>query len=178
MLTLLLGGARSGKSRLGLQLAERSAAPVTFVATGEGRDEEMAARIAAHRAERPQHWATVEAPLHLEQALRQVPEGTTVVIDCLTLWVANLMEAGRSDDEVLGPAGAVAAHAATRAGTAIVISNEVGWGIVPADAASRRYRDLLGRVNTSFAEGAARALLVVAGRALELSPLVTRTATL
>jgi adenosyl cobinamide kinase/adenosyl cobinamide phosphate guanylyltransferase len=168
MLTLLLGGARSGKSALALQLAGATAAPVTFVATAEGRDEEMKARIAAHRAQRPQAWSTVEEPVHLHQAVAGVPESMTVVVDCLTLWVANLIESGAGDTAVARAAGEVATLAGARRGLCVAVSNEVGWGIVPADALSRRYRDVLVRVNIVFARHAADAFLVVAGRALPL----------
>ena len=170
MLTLLLGGARSGKSALGLQLAQASPAPVTFIATAEGRDEEMAARIRAHRAERPTAWSTVEEPVHLERALGGVTRAATVVIDCLTLWVANLVERGAADAAVGEEAAAVAAEAAAREGNVIAISNEVGSGIVPGDPGSRRYRDLLGHVNTTFAHHAGDAFLVGAGRLLVLRP--------
>jgi len=168
MLTLLVGGARSGKSALALQMARATGVAVVFVATAEGRDEEMAARIAAHRAERPQSWSTVEAPVHVGPARSRAPDGATVVIDCLTLWVANAMEAGLTDGAIIGSAGAFAAEAAGRAGSVIAISNEVGAGIVPADPVSRRYRDVLGRVNTVLAEHADDAFLVVAGRVLAL----------
>jgi adenosyl cobinamide kinase/adenosyl cobinamide phosphate guanylyltransferase len=177
MLTLLLGGARSGKSALALQMAQATGVAVMFVATAEGRDEEMTARIDAHRAERPHSWSTVEAPVHVapRPALGRggrpappPPDGATVVIDCLTLWVANAMEAGLTDGAIIGSAGAIAAQAAGRAGSVIVISNEVGAGIVPADPVSRRYRDVLGRVNTVLAEHADDAFLVVAGRVLAL----------
>jgi adenosylcobinamide kinase / adenosylcobinamide-phosphate guanylyltransferase len=168
MLTLLLGGARSGKSTLALRLASAGPSPIIFVATGEALDDEMAERIARHRAERPASWATVEAPLDIEKALSSVEKGGTVIIDCLTLWVANLLAAGHGDGEVLDNAMRVAALAAARTGLVIVVSNEVGSGIVPGDALSRLYRDLLGRVNTVFAEHAADAFLVVAGRAVPL----------
>ncbi len=168
MMILLLGGARSGKSTLALRLALATEAPVAFVATGQPLDDEMAARIAQHRAERPAGVPTLEAPLELEGALALPSPGDSVVLDCLTLWVANLLGAGLGDDDVLGRAGRVAALAAERRGATFVVSNEVGWGIVPANTLARRYQDLLGRVNGAFAGLADRSLLVVAGRALEL----------
>lgn len=170
MLNLLLGGARSGKSALAVQLAQASAAPVTFIATAEARDEEMVARIAAHRSERPSSWTTIEEPVHLSRGLAAVPEGGTAVIDCLTFWVANLLEAGDDDAGILASARAVADRAASREGTTITVSNEVGSGIVPDNSLSRRYRDVLGRVNIAFSGYAADAFLVVAGRALPLPP--------
>jgi len=171
MLTLLLGGARSGKSALALELASTGAAPVTFLATAEASDDEMAQRIALHRSERPGSWGTVEEPVELEKACRVIADGTTIVVDCLTLWVANLLAAGHDDDAAVAAACAVAALCADRPGKVIAVSNEVGSGIVPTDNfLSRRYRDLLGRVNMVFAEHAEDAFLVVAGRVLPLLP--------
>jgi len=168
-LTLLLGGARSGKSTLAVRRAAAGAAPVVFVATGEARDEEMAERIARHRAARPATWQTVEAPLGLADALRLAPETSTVIVDCLSLWVSNLLEKGLDDDEVLSAARSAAALAAARPGLTLAVSNEVGMGIVPMHhPLGRRYRDLLGRVNTEWAEAADEAVLVVAGRQLGL----------
>jgi adenosyl cobinamide kinase/adenosyl cobinamide phosphate guanylyltransferase len=167
-MTLLLGGARSGKSALAVRLALAGGSDVTMIATGEAGDDEMQARIAAHRAERPAGWATIEAPRELEAALA-VPSGEgTVVLDCLTLWVANLLEAGTDDGELLRRAERAAVRASARPGFTVVVSNDVGAGIVPVNALARRYRDLLGAVNAVFAAHAARALYVVAGRVLEL----------
>jgi adenosyl cobinamide kinase/adenosyl cobinamide phosphate guanylyltransferase len=161
-LTLLLGGARSGKSALAVRLAERAGGPVTFIATATAGDDEMAERIAVHRAERPGAWTTVEEPLRLREAL-EAAEGT-VVVDCLSLWVANLLEAGLEID-------AAAAEVAAARGRTIAVSNEVGMGVVPATPLGRRYRDVLGRVNATWADAAETALFVVAGRALRLEAL-------
>jgi adenosylcobinamide kinase / adenosylcobinamide-phosphate guanylyltransferase len=174
MMTLLLGGARSGKSALALELASSGAAAVTFLATGEAADDEMAERIALHRSQRPASWGTVEEPVQVEKALGGIADGTTIVFDCLTLWVANLLAAGYDDDASLAAAGAVAARCAHRPGRVIVVSNEVGSGIVPTEhSLSRRYRDLLGRANMIFAARAEDAFLVVAGRVLALLPAKT-----
>lgn len=159
-LVLLIGGARSGKSRLAVELGEAAGTPVTFVATGWAGDEEMAARIERHRAERPPEWATVEEPRELARALRAVPAGETAIVDCLSLWVANL--------EGAAPAEA-AEVAAARDGLTIAVTNEVGMGIVPANPSAREYRDELGRVNAQWAEVADEAWLVMAGRKLRLS---------
>ena len=168
-LVFLLGGARSGKSSLAVRLAEESAAPVVFVATAELRgEEEMRARIDSHRAERPEGWTTVKEPLDLSRALAAAPEAASVVVDCLTLWVANGLEAGLEDVEVERRAREVAQVAAARGALTIVVSNEVGLGIVPETPLGRRFRDVLGRVNALFAAAAERASLVVAGRELEL----------
>jgi adenosylcobinamide kinase/adenosylcobinamide-phosphate guanylyltransferase len=173
MLTLLLGGARSGKSTLAVEIAARLERPVTFIATAEALDDELSERIDRHRAERPDHWATVETPIDLELALTKVPPEEVVIVDCLTMWVANQFGAAADDDTVIAGAQHVAASARDRAGRVVVISNEVGSGIVPADALSRRYRDALGRVNAIFAAHADEAYLVVAGRVLALGTLET-----
>ena len=167
-LLFLVGGARSGKSRLARLLAQRTGGPVTFIATGQARDREMEERIARHRDERPAGWRTIEAPLDLRGALSSVDAGDCVIVDCLTLWVANLLEAGAGVDEVLAAARTCAQRAAGRGPTTIVVSNEVGLGIVPTSALARAYRDALGSTNAAFADAADRSLLVVAGRALEL----------
>lgn len=169
-LTFLLGGARSGKSGLAVRLAAAWEGPVVVVATAEARDDsEFAARIARHRLERPGSWRTVEEPLDLIGELGRVPDPAFVLVDCLTLWAANAVEAGWSDEEVEQAAVDIAVLAAGRASPTVVVSNEVGMGVVPATPLGRSFRDLLGRVNTEFAARADRACLVVAGRALELT---------
>ncbi len=166
-LTLLLGGARSGKSTLALRRAQAHDGPVVFVATAEPRDAEMAERIERHRAERDATWTTVEAPLDLAGALSAAPAGACAIVDCLTLWVANRLERD-SESEIVALAEETAAMAASRAAPVIVVSNEVGMGVVPASRLGRDYRDVLGRVNTVFADAAGEAALVVAGRPLWL----------
>jgi adenosylcobinamide kinase / adenosylcobinamide-phosphate guanylyltransferase len=167
-LTLLLGGARSGKSRLAVRLAATGGGAVIVVATGEARDEEMAERIRRHRSERPSGWITVEEPLDLQGALAGVPEEACALVDCLTLWVSNLIERGAADAEIEERARMAAALAASRAVTTIAVTNEVGSGVIPVAGLARRYVDLLGRVNAIWAAAADRALLVVAGRVLPL----------
>jgi adenosylcobinamide kinase/adenosylcobinamide-phosphate guanylyltransferase len=166
---VLLGGARSGKSALAVRWGDAHGGPVTFVATGQTGDEEMAHRIRRHRAERPSSWATVEAPIDLLTAITDAADHALVIVDCLTLWVANILDELR-DDEVLARADAVGAAAAARPAATVVVSNEVGTGIVPADSATRRYRDLLGGVNAAVVSHAAAAWLLVAGRTLPLHP--------
>ena len=167
-LTVLLGGARSGKSRLALELAAASGAPVTFVATGEARDEEMAERIERHRAERPAEWATLEEPYAIGEALSRIETGDTVVLDCLTLWTANALERDGAPELVLEASERAARVAGGRAGLTLAISNEVGLGIVPATELGRAYRDLLGSVNRIWVDAAAEAHFVIAGRSLPL----------
>ena len=167
-LTMLLGGARSGKSRWAVRLAVQARHPVTFVATAEARDEEMADRIGLHREYRPAGWTTVEEPRLLADALRSIDHGRTVVVDCLTLWVSNLLEQGVADQEVRDRAREAAGLAARHPGEVIGVSNEIGSGMVPMTELGRRYQDLLGEVNAVWVEHAARAALVVAGRPLWL----------
>jgi adenosylcobinamide kinase/adenosylcobinamide-phosphate guanylyltransferase len=167
-LTFLLGGARSGKSTLAIELASSWGGAVTVIVTGEARDDEMAERIRAHRAERPSEWQTVEEPLELLGALSAVQDDAAAIVDCVSLWVANLVERGDEDEHVLAGSERVVAVARARTSPTIVVSNEVGLGVVPASPLGRRYRDLLGRVNAQWAAAADEAALVVAGRRLPL----------
>lgn len=139
-----------------------------LVATARADDEEMAGRIEEHRRRRPEDWALIEAPIDLEDALGSAPRGDTVVIDCVTLWISNLM-VERDDVMISGMIDSVIAAIEARAGETIVVSNEVGAGVVPMHPVGRRFRDLQGRANQRFAAAAERAYLVVAGRALELN---------
>ncbi|MDF2731302.1 MAG: cobP [Acidimicrobiia bacterium] len=168
-LTLLLGGARSGKSKLGAALIEASGGPAGVIATAEALDEEMAARIERHRSARPDDWLVVEEPTDLEDALNWFDSGTAVLVDCLTLWVSNLIGANLEDTEIERRAAAAAGVAAARGGLTVVVSNEVGSGIVPVNEMARRYRDLLGMVNAIWANVADRVLLTVAGGVLPVS---------
>jgi adenosylcobinamide kinase/adenosylcobinamide-phosphate guanylyltransferase len=166
-LTFVTGGARSGKSAYALRLAAAAGSPVTMIATAEARDAEMRERIDAHRRERPASWRTVEEPLDLAGALRRLPDGEFAVVDCLSLWVSNLLErADGADVEAL--AAEAAALAAGHAGECVAVSNEVGMGIVPDNALARSYRDVLGRVNAIWAEAADEAVLAISGRVLRL----------
>ena len=167
-LTFLLGGARSGKSALAVRTASSWSGPVVFVATGTAVDEEMTERIRRHRAERPPGWTTVEEPVQLHEVVRGVPTDACLLVDCLSLWVANVLEDGWQDDAVEEEATAVAATAASREAMTVVVSNEVGLGVVPETPLGRRYRDVLGRVNAIFADAASEPLLVVAGRKIRL----------
>jgi adenosyl cobinamide kinase/adenosyl cobinamide phosphate guanylyltransferase len=167
-LVFLLGGARSGKSALAVRLADATRRPVVVIATAEARDDEMAERIETHRGARPASWTVVEEPLELGPAIERMPPEDAIVIDCLSLWLSNALEAGLSDGDVLDGARAAAVFLEARPGPSIVVSNEVGLGIVPMHPVGRRYRDLLGAVNAVWASAAAQAYLVVAGRAVPL----------
>ncbi len=173
------GGARSGKSAYAERLAARLGGPVTYIATLEPLDDEMRARIARHQQQRPDAWRTVEAPRSLSQVARAVPTGDTLLIDCLSLWVSNrLIDLGTGDPlpeaitalevTLVEETHALVGVLKARTGTSILVSNEVGSGLVPEYALGRAYRDLLGVVNQEAARNAERAWLCVAGRALEL----------
>ena len=169
-LLVVLGGARSGKSALAQRLARATDAAVTLIATAEAHDDEMADRIAAHRAERPAGWITIEEPLDVAGALAGVPQHACVVLDCLTLWVSNLLLTGWPAKQIEDEAIRVAAMAAHRIAPTLVVSNEVGMGVVPAYELGRAFRDIQGRVNRAFCDVADKAVVVVAGRALDLTP--------
>ena len=161
--TLILGGARSGKTTQALRLAEASAGGLVMIATAQALDDEMTERIARHRAERGPRWRTIEAPLDLAGALGQVEAGETAVVDCLTLWVSNLMFAERDiEQETEGLIAALAGR------DVILVSNEVGLGIVPDNALARRFRDEAGRMNQRIAAATERVLFVAAGLPLVL----------
>lgn len=163
--TLILGGARSGKSAHALRLAEASGRRPAMIATAQALDAEMAERIARHRAERGARWRTLEAPLDLASALAQIEAEEIAVIDCLTLWVSNLMLAERD-----------IAHETARLLEAmkekelLLVANEVGLGIVPENALARRFRDEAGRVNQRVAAAADHVVFIAAGLPLTLKP--------
>jgi adenosyl cobinamide kinase/adenosyl cobinamide phosphate guanylyltransferase len=164
--TLILGGARSGKSRFALEL-QPLCTRVSFIATALASDAEMAERIERHRAERPRHWRTVEAPCELVACLREAcSDADAVIVDCLTVWVANLMLRGDADAHVLKQADELAAVVALRPADVTLVSNEVGLGVHPATEEGRHFRDLLGVVNQRVAAAADRVVLMVAGQPL------------
>ncbi len=167
--TLITGGARSGKSRQALKLAlpyQRR----FFVATGQALDEEMTARIEFHRTTRPPDFQTVEEPVQVVAALERLGDrADLVVLDCLTLWISNLMQRREMDGTILAEADKLAAALKDASFASIVVTDEVGAGIVPTDhAASRRFRDLLGWTNQKVATVAEQVLVMVAGYPLKL----------
>jgi adenosylcobinamide kinase/adenosylcobinamide-phosphate guanylyltransferase len=173
-LTFILGGARSGKSRYAMQLARQHPGAVTYLATAQALDPEMDARIARHRQERPAGWQTLEIPTQVGVYLQHhPPEGSLILLDCLTMLVSNLlMQAGGAEDrpDEAGATQAIDAEVEAllgviRSGPAdwIVVSNEVGMGLVPPYPMGRLYRDLLGLANQRFAAQAAEFYFMVAG---------------
>jgi adenosylcobinamide kinase/adenosylcobinamide-phosphate guanylyltransferase len=159
-LTLVLGGARSGKSRYAESLIAALPPPWFYVATAEAGDAEMADRIAAHRARRGKEWQTIEAPDDVAAALTDAARGAPLLVDCLTLWLSNRMLA---EADVEAEATRLEAALASRRAPVILVSNEVGYGIVPDNALARRFRDLQGRLNQRMAARADRVVLMVAG---------------
>jgi len=185
-LILILGGARSGKSSYAEKLAAQLGDRVLYVATAQALDEEMRARVAAHRQVRPANWQTVEAPTGVGEAIRAalaVGPVHAVLLDCLTLLVSNVVLQGTSEDNLDNVDEATAWQRvkfeldgilnACRAGDApwIVVSNEVGWGLVPPYPLGRVYRDLLGRANQRLAAQADQVYLMIAGLPVEVKAL-------
>jgi adenosylcobinamide kinase/adenosylcobinamide-phosphate guanylyltransferase len=164
-LTLVLGGARSGKSRYAEQLVECAAPAGLYCATAEPGDEEMRARIAAHRARRGAFWRTIEAPFDLAAAIGDATSERPLLIDCLTLWLSNLLLAGRPLDPEIAPLRGALRDAA---GSVVLVANEVGLGLVPETPLGRQFRDAAGRLNQEIAAIADRVVFVAAGLPLVL----------
>ncbi len=168
-LSLILGAARSGKSRLAQQLAEAQGEPRLFVATGEAGDEEMAARIARHRRERGEAWDTREAPLELAAAINQAQGRYRVIlVDCLTLWLSNLFMREPSEPELEEACQSLVEAAGRTRTPLILVSNEVGWGIVPDNPLARRFRDAAGSLHQNLAAAADLVVATMAGLPLIL----------
>ncbi len=172
---LITGGSRSGKSDFARDIAEAMPARRVFLATSPVTDEEMRARIERHRAERDgSKWSTIEERIDLAGVLRGCTDFDLVLVDCLTLWVNNLMFAAQqagleiTEDDVTGRCEELLSVCASRPGTVIFVSNETGMGIVPDNETSRRFRDLLGRCNRMVARAANQVTLVVCGLPLNL----------
>jgi adenosylcobinamide kinase/adenosylcobinamide-phosphate guanylyltransferase len=166
--TLILGGARSGKSALAERLACESGQAVVYIATAQAHDEEMAARIAHHRDRRPAHWQSVEEPLALAYTLRAYARpDRCVLVDCLTLWLSNLL--GNADDKRLGHEwDALLNVLPALPGELLFVSNEVGLGVVPMGELTRRFVDEAGRLHQAMAARCERVLFVAAGLPLPL----------
>jgi adenosylcobinamide kinase/adenosylcobinamide-phosphate guanylyltransferase len=164
---LVLGGQRSGKSRFAEGLVLRSGRRPVYVATGGARDAEMGERIALHRKRRGPDWTTIEEPLDLAGALGSVDDGAAVLVDCLTLWLSNLFEAGRDIDRETDGLLAALGRAS---GAVVLVSNEVGSGIIPDNPLARRYADALGTLNQRVAASVGRVVLMAAGQPILLKP--------
>ncbi|MGN8344118.1 bifunctional adenosylcobinamide kinase/adenosylcobinamide-phosphate guanylyltransferase [Pseudomonas sp. SMV71] len=168
MLQLILGGARSGKSRLAEKLATDTGLPVTYIATSQPLDGEMNARVAQHRARRPAEWALVEEPLALARVLREhAAPGRCLLVDCLTLWLTNLLMLD-NPEQLNAEREALLDSLAALPGEIIFVSNETGMGVVPLGELTRRYVDEAGWLHQALAERCQRVVLTVAGLPLTL----------
>jgi adenosylcobinamide kinase / adenosylcobinamide-phosphate guanylyltransferase len=174
MLILVTGGSRSGKSSHALVLAGKRPAPRTYLATAQALDDEMRQRIAVHRGARPAGWGLVEEPLMVPRALgTALREAPTVVLDCVTIWMSNLLLADELFDESRAEAHAEELLGSARSipgTTVIVVTNEVGSGVVPETVLGRRFRDCAGRANEVIARGADEVYLMVSGIPLRIKP--------
>jgi adenosylcobinamide kinase/adenosylcobinamide-phosphate guanylyltransferase len=164
--TLVIGGARSGKSARAQAIAEAASPMRTYLATAQAFDDEMRERIARHRADRGMGWRTVECPVDLPEAIGREAQGASVLlVDCLTLWASNLLltdaDADAATDRLLAALAAASCPI-------VLVSNEVGMGIVPDNALARRFRDIAGRMNQRVAAAADTVLLMMAGLELQL----------
>ena len=164
-LTLVLGGARSGKSRHAEALIEALPAPWSYIATAQAYDDEMRQRIAEHRARRPSGWETFDAPLALAEAIEAQPAGRPILVDCLTLWLTNLILAER---DTAAARETLLAACERASGPVVLVGNEVGLGIVPENALARRFRDEAGRLHQALAARAGHVVFMVAGLPMQV----------
>lgn len=165
---LITGGARSGKSTFAETKAQALAVPTAFIATATAFDAEMSQRIANHRSIRPPAWTTVEEPLHIAQSLKSLSDFGTVILDCLTVWLGNTMHHQWEDEQISEEIGNFVEELRLRPMNTLIVTNDAGLGIVPADAMTRHYRDLLGKINSQVAAACDHTLFFSAGRAVEL----------
>lgn len=177
-LVVVLGGTRSGKSRFGRERALELAGggPVVYVATAVPGDPELDERIVLHRRDRPASWRTVDAQLDLAATIRGIAPGDTILLDGLTLWVSSLIGDERPQVETVveGPIGAVRVALREHAGPVVIVSDEIGLGLVPMDPVGRAFRDILGIAHQQLVADANEAWFMVAGRAMPLPPSADR----
>lgn len=170
--TVLLGGARSGKSDLAVKLGEAWPNEVIIAATAEAGDDDMAQRISRHQAERPADWGVIEAPLLSAQEVVSVNPAALLIVDCITLLVSNLLHADKTEAQIDEHASILSHALVSRPSPTIVVTNEVGLGVHPTSELGRQYRDVLGRYNKRLADRAETTLFVAAGR---VTPMVDLT---
>lgn len=166
-LIFVTGGARSGKSRFAERQAAQSGQAVTYLATAQAFDDEMTERIARHRSDRPADWITLEEPLNVTQAVLNA-QTPVLLLDCLSVWVNNVIFHNWTDEQILDATGELLTATRQRPGLTILVTNEVGLGIVPDNALARRYRDVLGWVNQRSAAASDEAWLLVSGLSVPL----------
>jgi len=172
LITLIIGGCRSGKSRYALSAANSVfGRNKIFLATSVPRDREMDKRVRDHQAQRGSDWKTVEEPVNIhEKLLAHTEKADVILVDCLTLWLSNMMAAEMTDLEIENHVQQTAGAFSRVQCPVFLVSNEVGYGIVPENALARKFRDLAGHVNQVMAEAADRVVLTVAGQALQIKP--------
>lgn len=164
----IVGGARSGKSAYALGRASICPGRKVYIATAQALDSEMSARIQAHRVERGEGWDTIEEPLDVASAIAALGAGSAIVIDCLTLWLSNLLHSGMDDEKIKEAIDSLAAACVGSPSVVIAVSNEVGLGLVPENPLARRFRDLSGWMNQKMALAAKEAWFVASGLPLKL----------
>lgn len=169
-LIVIGGGARSGKSGLALDLARERGSGGVFIATAEAFDDEMRERIEVHRRDRGDDLATIEEPRELARVISEAPDGAPVIVDCLTLWLSNLLLAGLGEGNIAERVDGVLERIGARSGDTIVVTNEVGMGIVPSSRLGRAFRDLAGRAHQTLAHRADEMYLGVMGMILRVVP--------
>ena len=169
-LLFVTGGARSGKSNFAQRLAHSQKGSKVFIATAEPLDDEMRQRIASHRRERPSEWDTVEEPRHLGEAVQKCAGAYDILlIDCLTLWISNLLTSNHlTEAEIAREIKTLINSCKTESSTVIIVSSEVGMGIVPMDSLTRLYRDIVGSANQDIASEAHEVYLVVSGLSMKI----------
>jgi len=163
-IVLLTGGVRSGKSRYAQSIAAKAGSRVYYIATAEALDPEMRKRIKAHRKSRPRNWSVIEEPLSVSDAVERLPAGSkTIIIDCITMLISNLMREGFSDTVIGSEMRRIVFSLRKNPGTSVIVTNEVGWGIVPDNPLGRRFRDMQGKANSIIAKEADKVCLLVSG---------------
>lgn len=168
-ITFILGGARSGKSQYALRLAKETGKSILFIATATAFDKEMCQRIKLHRKNRPSHWKTFAEPRKLASLVKKIPEKTDlIIIDCLTLFISNLLLDGKSGDYIEARVNSMLKTIKKSAFNSLLVANEVGLGIVPDNPLARRFRDLAGRINQLVAKVADEVYFVVSGIPLKI----------
>ena len=168
-IVFLTGSVRSGKSNFALKLTEKAGKKVSFIATCAPKDKEMKRRIKLHRKERPKSWETIEEYSDLSRAVKNISKGTDVVIiDCITLLISNLMMLNKTQEDILGSIDKFLKAIRKRKISAVIVSNEVGWGIVPVNKLARDYRDIAGKVNQIMAKESDEAYVMISGIPLKL----------
>ena len=165
---LILGGARSGKSAYALELAASFSKDKVFIATAEALDDEMRARIEKHKADRGSAWTTIEEPTEIIEAIAKNKEAGLILIDCVTLWLTNLMEKGLTDADILKEVSWLSAAIKETAGAVIIVSNELGHSLVSENPLGRRFTDLSGRANQKLAEATDEVYFIIAGLSTKL----------